>query len=276
MEQMTTSSDERKPVSACIAIPTHKKFENLSVNEVVSLTQCVKVLRKYPVIFAGPESIDWSGYKAFCDRLHIPFRAVNFSNHFFASPEGYNKMLITVEFYEPFAEFEYMLLFQTDCFIFRDELAYWCNKGFDYVGAPWVGADMFAWFLMNPHPTELLNVHRFFKNRSLRRTGNGGLSLRNTASMLKNLKRFRKAADNWNAFEDSFISHYIGTFNPFFRIPWMKTALKFSFDANPQQAYVMNNHQLPFACHAWFRNEKPHYEHNLAFWLPFVKQYTVA
>ena len=272
---MSKNNMHTQQPSACIVVPVHKKFVNLSEYEVLSLTQCVKVLHDYPVFFAGPDSIDWSGYEEFCTRNGISFKSRNFSNHFFATPQGYNKLLITPAFYHAFTDFEHMLLFQTDCFIFKNELAEWCRQGYDYIGAPWVGADMFRWFLNPGHPKELVNVHRFFKNRFIRRTGNGGLSLRNIKNLLRNLERFHNAAEHWPGFEDSFISHYIGTFNPFFRIPGLKTALRFSFDTNPAKAYALNHNQLPFACHAWFRNEKPHYEHNLAFWEPIIKSHMV-
>lgn len=34
-------------------------------------------------------------------------------------------------------------------------------------------------------------------------------------------------------------------------MPSFNTALEFSFDNNPEYAFELNNHKLPFGCHAW-------------------------
>ena len=232
-----------------------------------------RVLHRYPIFFAGPESLDWSGYESFCAEQQIPFRPKKFSGHFFEGIPGYNKLMMNVDFYGTFSEYEYMLIYQTDCFVFRDELAGWCRKGYDYIGAPWLNLHVFNWFLSPIYPKILVHIHRFFKERSVRKIGNGGLSLRKISSVIRNLKRFEKAAAGWQALEDSFFAHYVGTFNPFFRFPSVKTALRFSFDAYPEDAFKLNHHQLPFGCHGWYRNEIFYYENNLSFWEPIVKQY---
>lgn len=45
--------------------------------------------------------------------------------------------MLSAEFYERFLAWDYILLCQTDAFVFRDELADWCARGYDYIGAPW-------------------------------------------------------------------------------------------------------------------------------------------
>ena len=35
-----------------------------------------------------------------------------------------------------FKDYAYILICQTDAWVFRDELDYWCNQGYDYIGAP--------------------------------------------------------------------------------------------------------------------------------------------
>ena len=31
-----------------------------------------------------------------------------------------------------------MLIYQLDAFVFQDDLAYWCQQNYDYIGAPWL------------------------------------------------------------------------------------------------------------------------------------------
>ena len=51
---------------------------------------------------------------------------------------GYNRMMLSAGFYELFRDYEYLLICHTDAWIFRDELADWCRRGYDCVAAPWV------------------------------------------------------------------------------------------------------------------------------------------
>ena len=56
--------------------------------------------------------------------------------------------------------------------------------------------------------------------------------------------------------EDYFFSFYLTSYNPFFKIPSVKKALKFSFDENPDKAFALNNNLLPMACHGWPKYKK--------------------
>ena len=266
-----TRTNQQHTYLVCIVIPVYKSFSELNRYELASVRQCFTVLHSYPVFFVGPPSLQWLGYEQFCKENNFPFNRQCFNGYYFENLEGYNSLMMNIDFYDAFSKFQYMLVYQTDCYVFRDELAAWCRRGYDYIGAPWIGISMAEWFQYPWYPKKLVYMYNIFKTTFVHLSGNGGLSLRNISSLLRNLERFRITAKNWQAYEDSFFSHYVGTLNPLFRIPGLKTALQFSFDTNPAKAYELNHNQLPFACHAWFRNEKPHYEHNFAFWEPFIK-----
>ena len=51
--------------------------------------------------------------------------------------------------------------------------------------------------------------------------------------------------------EDIIWSRIIPEFFPGFKIANTETAIKFSFEANPDRLYQLNNNQLPIGCHAW-------------------------
>lgn len=51
---------------------------------------------------------------------------------------GYNRLMLSEDLYSAFSNYEYILICQSDAYIFRDELKEWCEAGYDYVGAPWL------------------------------------------------------------------------------------------------------------------------------------------
>jgi len=44
--------------------------------------------------------------------------------------------MMSPAFYDAFKAFDYILIYQLDAFVFRDELEYFCSLGYDYIGAP--------------------------------------------------------------------------------------------------------------------------------------------
>lgn len=252
-----------------IIIPIYK--ESLNEYELISLKQCIKVLGNHPIRIIAPYNLDFKNYIIYFKDTK-DFEIERFNDIFFENIQGYNKLLLSIKFYERFDNFKYILIYQLDAFVFRDELEYWCDQGFDYIGAPWVNMNLFQWLQTGLYPKKLYYYHRFFgKGRFLSRVGNGGLSLRNVKACYYNNYIFKKTSLKWRANEDSYFSHYVKTYNPFFRLAPFKTALKFSFDAFPQKAYEKNNYNLPFGCHGWYRNES-HYEKNYSFWRDIIEE----
>ena len=63
--------------------------------------------------------------------------------------------------------------------------------------------------------------------------------------------------------EDKLFSQ-AGTRFSFFTIPKPKQAIPFAFEMQPKKLYDLNNKQLPFGCHAWWK-------YDLEFYEPFIK-----
>jgi hypothetical protein len=89
--------------------------------------------------------------------------------------------------------------------------------------------------------------------------------------MIRNLSFFSFRTRYYNGNEDIFMAHFLGSFNPFFRIADTKTALQFGFDAHPESAFTMNGGKLPFGCHAWCRKDKGTYDNNMDFWMKHIR-----
>jgi hypothetical protein len=187
-----------------------------------------------------------------------------------------------------------MLIHQTDCYVFRDELLEWANKGFDYIGGIW-----FEGFIGDP-----------YLGSKLWQAGNGGLSLRKMKSIttlltskkpIKNLQQLLKEkkklykkgkiiflkelfllplnvfgyqnshsyrAKTHNLNEDVFfIEAYLK--HKVLKIPAVEDAIRFSWDRCPAFLYEKLG-VLPFACHAWYRDDFP-YDGNKEFWCEHIK-----
>ena len=120
-------------VNVAVVIPIYK--EKLDDLEKISLAQCRKVLKNYPIIFVAPEGKNFS-------YLEPGDMVIQFHPQFFQSVKSYSNLLMLPMFYEPFLSFDYMLIYQLDAFVFYDALEEFCQLSYDYIGAPW---PYYAW-----------------------------------------------------------------------------------------------------------------------------------
>ncbi len=188
-------------------------------------------------------------------------RVERFPNHFFDSIKGYNRLMISSDLYSRFADFEYLLIHQSDVYLFKNELDYWCNQSYDYIGAPWYKTSaltkgpLHAWLYRTIWQRILARKR---KNGWLaNKVGNGGLSLRNISSALKTLelcnvdlyeRYWNPKSHNYN--EDIFWSIEAVKINRAFRIPHWEEALQFALEFEPENAVKRMGGKLPFGCHA--------------------------
>jgi hypothetical protein len=238
-----------KPVlkTCCVVIPVYKAIPD--ANELSSFKQCLKILGAHSIVLAAPQKLDT---KLYDEVSNGTVSVERFNDVYFKDLAGYNRMMLSPAFYERFAASRYILIYQLDAWIFRDELDEWCNKNYDYIGAPWTGHE-WAKFVAG-HLTFVRTVLFKLGYRKFDIVGNGGLSLRKVRSFIFNLNVFKRAAGAFEGNEDAFFSFFINSYNPLFRIPSSKIALNFSFDIHPEQSFSMNDHRLPMGCHAWNKN----------------------
>lgn len=259
-----------------IVIPVYK--ENITYEERISLRQCTRVLSAHPITLICHKALNLSVYY----NEYPNFKVEYFDATYFKDIPGYNKLMISSEFYKRFELFKYLLIYHLDAWVFRDELEYWCSQGYDYIGAPWFQ----GWDMVNLD-AKCIGV------------GNGGFSLRNVKSHLKYVchpflwinrngmfSNFHKGGyldilkilprlfwrlytnnlqvvkRNFKFNEDGFWSLVIGRNFKSFKIPNEKEASRFSFEHNPKKLFESTGHELPFGCHKW--------EKNLDFWDKFI------
>lgn len=261
-----------KDSSLCaVIIPVYKHLTDRY--EEMSFRQCLKILHNYPVFLVTHDQLDTSSYESIAAEYGILLNKAFFNASFFTGIEGYNRLMKGRAFYLRFSAYQYILIYQLDAFVFRDELEHWCNQGYDYVGAPW----------MNIDKDEPEDINSWV-------VGNGGLSLRKISYCLKvlnwkgpvltyryyrkwkylpyilgwknNINYFRKSNMNEDALFSGFLSpSYL---NPY--LPSPQEAACFAFERFPSYLYKICQNHLPFGCHAF---QKYEYE---KFWKPFIEE----
>lgn len=125
-----------------VVIPIYK--EVLSTEEIISYTRCCRILKGYPISIITYASLDYSFYKKIAIDYGIQLNIELFDDNFFKSVHGYNMLMLSECFYERFIQYEYMLIYQLDAYIFEDKLLLWCDKGYDFIGAPLL-EDKYGW-----------------------------------------------------------------------------------------------------------------------------------
>lgn len=266
----------------------YKSFADLTQNEVASIKQCYTVLSKYTVFLAAPEGFDLAGYH----QLAVGETRVQesrFEKKYFQSIEGYSKLLLNPSFYKTYLAFDYMLIYQLDAWVFKDELEYWCNKGYSYMGAPWFD----DW-----------GMETIDGKHTIIGVGNGGFSLRKVSTHLRVLNSFSyvdRPKDIWRKFtrnkegirkkallllslllnlsfknntffllnhhqgnEDGFWGFFASRNFEWFTVAEYSDALRFCIELHPSYCYGLIGKQLPFGCHAWEKYEP-------TFWQAFIQ-----
>lgn len=254
-----------------VIVPLYK--ESLTASEEFSFRNTLAVLCNHDIYVICPKRL--TDYLLILKKeTGLFFNIEFFSDSFFADVSGYNRLMMSVEFYRRFNLYEYIIIVQTDALVISDQVETWCQRGYSYIGAPWFDG------LDKPtKPLTFLGV------------GNGGFSLRKVQDFLRVLSYprylpFKFIKDNYNSsffyrfikfiryrfifsYSDYFLGPKInedffwGLVVPkkckFFLVPEPEEAISFAFEVLPEYLFELNGHELPFGCHAW---EK----YNFSFW----------
>jgi hypothetical protein len=248
-----------------VVIPIYQL--NLSTLEYRALKQVYTVLNAYSLIFIKPKSLDLGSIK----KDFSSTETVSFADRFFQNKNGYNELMLSASFYKRFRSFDYILIYQLDAYVFRDELFAWCQKGYDYIGAPWLQKRVYQYPVISQIR---IAWHRYqlkkgkHSSQSLyNQIGNGGFSLRKVESHYKATIKYRAKIREYLSIKNNHFYNedvFWATEAPEFRKPSVKEALAFSFDKYPSYCFNLTNGQLPFGCHAWYKFKMR------KFWRPII------
>lgn len=242
-----------------VIIPIYKK--NLTKYETISLRQCFKILSSYDIFLVAPQGLDLSEYLDIIGDIKTKY----FAPKYFQNIEGYNRLMLSLDFYKEFADYDYMLVYQLDGFVFSDRLPEFMSMEYDYIGAPWLeGMPVFPYTFRGAG--RLHKILPRFNVPDMLYVGNGGVSLRRISTTVHLLYKYATEVAKWVGSEDIFFSLMGKHQSDDYKIPTKEIAVQFSFETHLDICYHLTNNRLPFACHAW---EK----YNIGFWRPIFKQY---
>ncbi len=254
-----------------VVIPIYRNF--FDKHELQSLRSVKQQLCTYDIVFVAPKKLNVFFLREI--DLGFDYKVEFFEDYFFTSVDTYSHLLMKAEFYKRFISYDYMLICQTDAYVFRNELEEWVQKNYDYIGAPWLDSENKYGY----HSIRKLynNIKKFFglKYRGyehINRVGNGGFSLRKIQRFyeicLKEEEQVEVFVNTKEpiAFkvEDMFWSFYIPSKYDF-NIPDYQTAAHFCLDRKPNVGMKITQQKLPFACHGF--NKKGVHK----FWSKYIK-----
>lgn len=247
---------------AGVLIPHYRA--TLTAAERLSLSQCVRVLGGWPLVLVVPASVDVAPLQREWPQLQVE----RFDDACFRSVAAYNRLMLSDAFYARFEAYRHVLIHQLDAFVFRDALADWCARDWDYVGAPWLRATdprnafdawrrrakQYWYRRLDLRANGGVALHRAQRDEGV---GNGGFSLRRVAAMRAALRaradvlpRYLDPAHD-TAHEDAFFGIEVNRHRPLLRIPSLSEAVQFAWEAEPARAQRLCGGGLPFGCHAW-------------------------
>lgn len=212
----------------------------LNITEKISLNQCIKILGDYDIVLVAPEKLR---------NNRFPIQKIKFvPDDWMESIDSYNRMMINPEFYFMFyKKYDYMLIYQLDALVFSDKLTYFCNLGYDYIGAPWFSG--------------IRKIRNY--ERTYYYVGNGGFSLRRIRSFY-NITSVEQIKDI-NIPEDLFWAYHK---SEYFKIPDVHVAITFAMEEQVARSIKMNKGELPFGCHAW-------YKFDLEYLKPYLEKFDI-
>lgn len=268
-------------VEVVVVIPVYK--EDLTEHEHVSLKRGISILCNHSFVIISPENFDVSFLKQYFIN-DIDYQVKYFEQAYFKDIYGYNKLMMSMAFFEQFLSASHMLIYHLDAYVFHDDLSRWIKSGYDNIGGPWLN----------------LKTGKLEPN-----SGNGGFCLRNVGSALVTLQcntilflpaivwnivkelpfrywwkykfvllrllfpifqRSKRFIERYPFYEDKFWAKIAPMINKDFKVCPASEAIKFAFDAHPEKMYKLNNRTLPMGAHGWFRPER------IDFWKDHIEE----
>jgi hypothetical protein len=230
--------------------------------ERLSFQQCFKVLGKHPIRLVCPKGMDISRY-----REMVPGVVPDFIDpKWFKSLRDYNLLKVLPWLYRRYAGYEFMLSYELDAWVFRDELIHWCEQGWDYIGAPWFeafyecrpDAGVFGVGNSGFSLRRIPSIRRALVSMGMRKLRRvlGDIvkrreSFRNSVARLRAWEKFYDPFHGWIVSDDLYWCVEVAPKLSWLRIAPYEAARRFSFEANAPRLYAENGQNLPFGCHKY-------------------------
>lgn len=228
-------------------------WRDMNLKERCFFRQNVKILGQHPFCIVHPKSYSVDYLK----QEYPGLSSLALDDTHFQSVWTYNNMMLSPWFYDLFSDFEYMLICQTDAYVFSDQLNHWVSLGYDYIGAPWMLNDkpyerLIGQWVIRVLKKQPIRNNRLHSAHLFHNVGNGGFSLRRISKMKEIMERNQELVQSVHGkhekMEDIFISIILKA-KENLNIPHWKQALYFSFEKAPAWCLKLTKGVFPFGCH---------------------------
>lgn len=236
-----------------VVIPAYKT--SFSEDEKKCILKYVSVFKDRDIYFVLPKSLDRSWY----EDVFPMIKYKPFDDKFFKGIKGYNKLMLSISFYEAFLDYDYILLAQPDAVTFseNDELDEFMEKGYDYYGAPWIpGRRIWEWVKVRRDIKSKGKIICCKKEENKIQMGNGGFSLRNVSKTIALIKEhsWRKIYWFYKRNEDIFFGVFGRDNTVGFTLSDVETGKEFALEYDVKENIEKGN--VPFGVHGWAKEFK--------------------
>lgn len=266
--------------SVAVVVPGYNRAE-FTEDEEISFRHLEHYLGRYDKFLVVPQSLS----------IERPgFHLQRFSDSYFGSAIANARLMLSPAFYEAFKAYRYVLIYQLDALVFSDRLMEWCAMDWDYVGAPWLQCADSPWVgapRVGNGGFSLRKVSSFLRVLSSdaywvdpevywqRIVAGRSWYVRSVnlpRKWYKQIKRFnnvKRELGSWHLRpdgtknEDHFWADEAVRYDFQFKVAPFNVGLDFAFEVVPRQCFELNQHRLPFGCHAWPRYDR-------SFWEPYL------
>lgn len=255
----------------CLVTFLHKK--KINSYEKICLKQInnkFKDIDKFVVTFNNEE------IEKLIDKFFFKFKKIFFNRKYFKSTLTYNKLCSSIEFYEKFTDYKYILICHLDTYVNYNNINQYIKLDYSYIGAPSAYKSFFDkkkltrvklfcnggfclrkvdHFLMVLKSNKLklpINKYIFYDFIKSRKNFTNFIKLFFQTLAQTSRSRGSYFAEKFYANEDVFWSYYAKFFYENFHIPNKSTCLNFAFDGNPSFFFQKNNNKIPMAFHGYY------------------------
>lgn len=269
LDKMPTPS---KVVAIVVPLSTRP---GLNADEQISLCHLRHYLGKYDKFMVTAKSlpVEYPG-----------FEVKRFDDSYFGSQRAHSWLQLSPEFYEAFLDYKYIFMYHLDSLALSDQLMEWCNRDFDFIGAPWFPGEATPWVKEPTVGNSGFSLHKvrsflrvIYSPRLMKEPALLAEHFQRTGSLVNLLRMFRRRLffrnnvrwdmEAWmsssDANCDTFFAAKAKVYFPEFHSATPAEALQFAFETDPRGCFRRNSERLPFGCHAWGRYDR-------AFWEPYL------
>lgn len=268
--------EKMRPPSKMVAIVVPLSTRpGLNVDEQMSLRHLRHYLGKYDKFMVAPKflAVDYPD-----------FEVKRLDDSYFGSQRAHSWLQLSPDFYEAFLDYKYIFMYHLDSLAFSDQLKFWCDKDFDFIGAPWFPGQATPWVKEPTVGNSGFSLHKvrsflrvIYSPRLMMEPSLVWEHFQRTGSLVSLLRMFRRCLffrnnirwdmETWmrpsDANCDMFFAARAKLYLPEFQVATPEEALQFAFETDPRGCFRKNSGRLPFGCHAWGRYDR-------AFWEPYL------